>query len=100
VFVLQAHRDITRELVTHAEAGKQIFADNCAACHAEDGKGNREFGAPNLTDKLWLYGGGIDSVKAQVNKPSMGVMPAWTKRLDDATIKMLAVYVHALGGGK
>ena len=83
-----------------ADAGKQIFADNCAACHAEDGKGNREFGAPNLTDKLWLYGGGIDSVKAQIHKPSMGVMPAWTKRLDDATIKELAIYVHSLGGGE
>ena len=83
-----------------AEAGKQIFAENCAACHADDGKGNRDFGAPNLTDKLWLYGGTIDDVKAQLHKPSMGVMPGWTKRLDDAEIKELAIYVHSLGGGE
>jgi cytochrome c oxidase cbb3-type subunit 3 len=83
-----------------AEAGKQIFVENCAACHADDGKGNRDFGAPNLTDKLWLYGGTIDDVKAQLNKPSMGVMPGWTKRLDDAEIKELAIYVHSLGGGE
>ena len=41
-------------------AGKQIFADNCAACHGDDGKGNREFGAPNLTDAIWLYGSDKD----------------------------------------
>ena len=85
---------------TKAAAGKDIVAQNCAACHGDNGKGNREFGAPNLTDKLWLYGSGIDAVKAQVTKPHMGVMPAWAKRLDDATIKELAIYVHSLGGGE
>jgi len=83
-----------------AAAGKDIFAQNCAACHGDAGKGNREFGAPNLTDKLWLYGGTLADVKAQVTKPHMGVMPAWAKRLDDATIKELAIYVHSLGGGE
>jgi cytochrome c oxidase cbb3-type subunit 3 len=29
-----------------------------------------------------------------------GVMPAWAGRLDEASIRMLAVYVHALGGGE
>ena len=27
-------------------------------------------------------------------------MPAWQGRLDEATIKALAVYVHSLGGGE
>jgi cytochrome c oxidase cbb3-type subunit 3 len=83
-----------------AEAGKQIYAENCASCHGEDGTGGRDFGAPNLTDKIWLFGGSIDEVKAQIAKPRMGVMPGWEKRLDDATIKQLTVYVHALGGGE
>ncbi len=83
-----------------AEAGKQIFTENCASCHGDDGKGNRDFGAPNLTDKIWLYGGDLKAVMAQVTKPRHGVMPAWSHRLDDTTIKQLAVFVHTLGGGE
>jgi cytochrome c oxidase cbb3-type subunit III len=60
----------------------------------------REFGAPNLTDKIWLYGGDAASIKTTVNKARYGVMPRWNNRLDPITIKMLAVYVHSLGGGE
>jgi len=81
-------------------AGQPLFAENCASCHGEDAKGGRDFGAPNLTDKIALYGSTLDQVKAQIVKPRHGVMPGWTHRLDDATIKQLAVYVHSLGGGE
>jgi cytochrome c oxidase cbb3-type subunit 3 len=83
-----------------AGRGKQLFADNCAACHGDRGKGNPELGAPNLTDSIWLYGGDHASLIAQVTKPRQGVMPAWQGRLTDTQIKMLAVYVHSLGGGQ
>ncbi len=83
-----------------AERGKPVFADNCTACHGEQGKGNLELGAPNLTDAIWLYGGDAKTIAAQIGKPRHGVMPAWQGRLTDAQIKMLAVYVHALGGGQ
>lgn len=85
---------------TAAERGKKIFADNCAACHGEDGKGNQDVGAPNLTDGIWLYGGKLADVEKSIETGRGGVMPYWTERLDPVTIKMLAAYVHSLGGGK
>ncbi|HTN14617.1 MAG TPA: cytochrome-c oxidase, cbb3-type subunit III [Sphingomonadaceae bacterium] len=81
-------------------AGAQLFAENCAVCHGPDGKGMREFGAPNLTDAIWLYGGSRKDVIASVTNAHAGVMPAWGGRLDPVTIKMLAAYVHSLGGGE
>ncbi|MEL7688380.1 cytochrome-c oxidase, cbb3-type subunit III [Citromicrobium bathyomarinum] len=81
-------------------AGAQIFADNCAACHGPQGKGGREFGAPNLSDAIWLRGGDRADLRRQILGPRMGVMPAWGERLDPVTIKMLAAYVHSLGGGE
>ena len=65
-----------------------------------DGKGNQEMGAPNLTDGIWLYGGDHNSVYRSIFYARNGSMPAWGQRLDDATLKMLAIYVHSLGGGK
>jgi cytochrome c oxidase cbb3-type subunit 3 len=81
-------------------AGKKIFADNCATCHGAEGKGNRELGAPNLTDAIWLYGSDKASIIDGLWNGRGAVMPAWTERLDDSTIKALAVYVHSLGGGE
>ena len=81
-------------------AGKTIFADNCAACHGEDGKGNIDMGAPNLTTKVWLYGSDIKDLTYTVTYARNSTMPAWGSRLDPVAIKSLAVYVHSLGGGK
>jgi cytochrome c oxidase cbb3-type subunit 3 len=81
-------------------AGEAVFAESCAACHGEDATGMAELGAPNLTDAIWLYGGEPAQIAAQIRQPRMGVMPPWHGRLDEATIKMLTTYVHALGGGQ
>jgi cytochrome c oxidase cbb3-type subunit 3 len=81
-------------------AGKKVFLDNCAVCHGETGKGQRELGAANLSDAIWLYGADKPSIADVVWNGRGGVMPAWAGRLDDVTIKALAVYVHSLGGGE
>jgi cytochrome c oxidase cbb3-type subunit 3 len=83
-----------------ASAGAKIFAENCAACHGDNAKGNPDVGAPNLTDKIWLYGSDEATIIETVTNGRAGVMPAWDGRLDPTTIKAMAVYVHSLGGGK
>lgn len=83
-----------------AARGAKLFADNCAACHSAAGAGDRTLGAPALNDGIWLYGSSLEAVAAQVSRPRHGVMPAWAGRLDPATVKMLAIYVHGLGGGE
>lgn len=83
-----------------AKRGATLFAANCAACHGANGTGNRQFGAPNLTDAIWLYGGDRDTITQTVTNARYGVMPAWGKKLDKASLNMLAAYVHSLGGGE
>lgn len=80
--------------------GAEVFANNCAACHGETGKGDKEFGAPDLTDAIWLYGSSPAQIAAQIRQPRHGVMPAWQARLGETTVKELTVYVHSLGGGR
>jgi cytochrome c oxidase cbb3-type subunit III len=80
--------------------GAEIYKENCVACHGDTGQGDKEQGAPSLKDKVWLYGGDKAAVVQTINGSRKGVMPAWTGRLDEATIRSLAVYVHSLGGGK
>jgi cytochrome c oxidase cbb3-type subunit 3 len=82
------------------KAGAKIFAENCAVCHGNAGKGSQELGAPNLADKIWLYGSDEATLIETITNGRSGVMPAWVDRLDPSTVKALAVYVHSLGGGK
>ena len=83
-----------------AAAGKKIFADNCTSCHGDNAKGNPELGAPDLTDKIWLYGSDRAVIMETLWNGRGGMMPAWQGRLDDTTVKALTVYVQTLGGGE
>lgn len=86
--------------VANRERGAKVFAENCAACHGENGSGNRDLGAPNLTDAVWLYGSSRAVIIDGIVNGRGAVMPAWFGRLDEPTIKALAVYVYSLGGGE
>ncbi len=77
-----------------------VFQQQCSSCHGVTGLGDRTKGAPNLTDADWLYGGDRATIRRTIFGPRNGVMPAWSSRFDDATIRALAVYVHSLGGGE
>ncbi len=83
-----------------AARGQAVYQQECSICHMEDGSGDRTQGAPALNDAIWLHGGDKDTIVDVVTNSRRGVMPAWGNRLDDATIKKLTIYVHALGGGE
>jgi cytochrome c oxidase cbb3-type subunit III len=85
---------------TDLAAGKRIYADNCAICHGPEGSGNKELGAPNLTDGISLFGSDEATIIELIANSRSGVMPAWAGRLDPMTIKALTFYVHSLGGGE
>ncbi len=78
----------------------ETYEIQCAACHGADGRGQHDFGAPNLTDADWLYGGEREAIYESIYAARYGVMPYWTGRLDEPVIDALAVYVHSLGGGE
>lgn len=83
-----------------AERGAETFEIQCSACHGLEGKGDRSQGAPNLTDAIWIFGDDPKTIYETIYYARNSVMPAWNERLDAATIKKLAVYVHSLGGGE
>ncbi len=80
-------------------AGKAVFEANCTTCHGEDAKGKTEVGAPDLTDRHWIYGSGLQSVFATVWGGRQGHMPSWQGRLSPTDIKILALYLTDLGKG-
>ena len=75
-----------------AAFGKEKFGV-CAACHGADGKGNQALGAPNLTDKTWLYGGSVATIMETIRGGRNNVMPAFHEFLGDAKIHLLTAYI-------
>jgi len=76
--------------------GKEIYLQNCIACHGADGKGNPALGAPNLTDKIWLHGSAQPVVAETIAKGRTNQMPAHKTLLDEAKIHLLTAYVLSL----
>ena len=83
-----------------AGAGATVFGDNCSACHGTEAQGDRDLGAPNLKDAIWLYGGAREDIRETVVNARFGVMPAWGQRLSEADVRAVSAYVHQLGGGE
>jgi len=81
-----------------AEAGQALFfgKGGCLACHGQDGKGMQALGAPNLTDKVWLYGGSQQQVEFTIRNGRNGEMPAFGETLSPEKIHLLAAYVYSL----
>jgi cytochrome c oxidase cbb3-type subunit 3 len=82
-----------------AAFGKEKFGA-CAACHGADGHGNQMIGAPNLSDKTWLYGGSADTIMETIRKGRNNTMPAFKDFLGESKVHLLAAYVWSLSNDK
>ena len=83
-----------------AAKGKEAFnSAGCSGCHGPDGKGMQALGAPNLTDKVWLYGSSEATIVETITNGRQNKMPAWKEFLGDAKVHLLAAYVLSLGQG-
>lgn len=95
-----AHYVMSLSGLTHdslrAAGGKEKFAQLCAACHGPEGKGNPQLGAPNLTDKVWLYGSSEPTIIETITKGRTSHMPAHKDLLGEAKVHLLAAYVWSL----
>ena len=98
--VLDYVMSLSGERLTAGDArhGHALFEQVCFACHGLDGRGNPQLGAPNLTDKIWLYGGSIAAVRDSIAKGRQGQMPAFLPRLGETRVRLLAAYIVSLGG--
>lgn len=85
-----------------AAKGKEVFGSaGCSGCHGPEGTGMQALGAPNLTDKVWLYGSSEATIIETVTNGRQNKMPAWKEFLGDAKNHLLTAYVYSLSqGGK
>ena len=76
--------------------GRELYQQNCIACHGAEGKGNAALGAPNLADRVWLHGSAEQTVIETIAKGRTSHMPAHNTLLDEARIHLLTAYVLSL----
>jgi cytochrome c oxidase cbb3-type subunit III len=76
--------------------GEVHFKMYCIACHGPDGKGQKMFGAPDLTNDIWLYGASRSRIQHVIDNGRNGLMPAFSHKLSADKIHILAGYVKSL----
>lgn len=85
---------------TRAAKGKETFTSaGCVGCHGPEAKGTQAIGAPNLTDKVWLYGSSEATITETITKGRQNQMPAWKEFLGEAKVHLLSAYVLSLSQG-
>jgi len=83
-----------------AAKGKEAFTSaGCVGCHGMDAKGMQAIGAPNLTDKVWLYGSSEATITETITNGRQNKMPSWKAFLGDAKDHVLTAYVYSLSQG-
>jgi cytochrome c oxidase cbb3-type subunit 3 len=81
---------------SRSSLGAEVFKLYCSGCHGADGKGNFMFGAPNLTDDIWLYGGSQKKIRESINLGRSSNMPPHQEFLGETKVHILAAYIYSL----
>jgi cytochrome c oxidase cbb3-type subunit III len=77
--------------------GRNLFVNNCAACHGSDARGAPGF--PNLTDHDWLWGGTPEAIEQSIAQGRTSAMPPWKQALGgDSGVEDVLRYVMSLSG--
>jgi cytochrome c oxidase cbb3-type subunit 3 len=79
-----------------ATEGATRYMQLCVACHGADGTGNPLLGAPDLTDRIWLYGGSPGTIADVIGNGRTGVMPPHREFLGEDKVHLLAAYIYGL----
>lgn len=93
---LKSGRSGSDQLQAQADKGEQLFRTQCAACHGQDGTGNTDLGAPDLTDDAWVYGGDFATIRETIRNGRENRMPAHKDMLDPTRIRLLTAWVWQL----
>ena len=72
----------------------QLFAENCANCHGNEGRGTK--GIPDLANGVWQYGSSSDHVRASISNGRNGLMPGFGIPLGDEALEQVLNYVLSL----
>ncbi|MEX0943920.1 MAG: cytochrome-c oxidase, cbb3-type subunit III [Pseudomonadales bacterium] len=87
-------RDVSANEV---EKGSIHYQNYCAVCHGPDAKGNPMFGAPDLTNEIWLYGNSRLRIEHTIKSGRSSTMPAFKDKLGEDKVRILAAFVKRLG---
>ncbi len=76
--------------------GASIFEANCVSCHGKLGEGGI---GPNMTDKYWIHGGGIQDLFKIIKNgvPEKGMI-SWSDQLRASDMQRVASYILTLQG--
>ena len=79
-----------------AEKGSVHYQLYCSACHGADAKGQDVFGAPDLSNEIWLYGNSRNQIEHIIKNGRNGKMPSFKRSLGEDKVHIVAAYVKSL----
>jgi len=88
-----AYQGSGHKVEAYVAAGKQLYANLCAACHGENGKG---IVGPDLTASKYKYGKARLDITKSISEGRPGGMPAFNGQINPEQVEGLVEYLLSL----